>query len=147
MRNPTGRMASDEARGVKLLHLMLLVAGVFVALVFLTMVRLRGPILVPDSATPVIAYSFAGIALTATAFAVLLLRGRIPPRAPGEGINDYWSSGQARQRCIFLWVLCENAGIISGTGFLLTGHLSPFITQAIALIALGWFNPARLAGE
>jgi hypothetical protein len=77
--------ASEQARGVRLLHLILLGAGLLVAVVFLIMVRLRGPILVPDAGTPVIAYSFAGIALTAVSFAVLLVRRRIPERASSEG--------------------------------------------------------------
>jgi hypothetical protein len=111
------------------------------------MVRLRGPILVPDAATPVIAYSFAGIALTAVAFALLLVRGRIPERASSEGIDDYWGNGTVRGRAVLLWILCENAGIVSGTGFLLTGHLAPFVTQALALMALAWFAPSRIAQE
>ena len=132
---------------MKRLHLLLLGAGVLVAVVFLIMVRVRGPILVPDASTPLIAYSFAGIALTAVAFAVLLVRSRIPARPSSEGINEYWSNGTVRGRAVLLWILCENAGIVSGTGFLLTGHMAPFLTQAIALMALGWYAPPRIARE
>ncbi|HKP28600.1 MAG TPA: hypothetical protein VJU15_04330 [Gemmatimonadales bacterium] len=145
MQSSAELIASEQARGVKTLHLILLGAGVLVAVVFLMLVRLRGPILVPDAATPVIAYSSAGIALTAVAFAVLLVRGRIPERASSEGGNDYWSNGAVRGRSVLLWILCENAGIVSGTGFLLTGHMAPFLTQAVALMALAWFAPSRIA--
>ena len=138
---------SEQARGAKVLHLILLGSGLLVAVVFLIMVRLRGPILAPDAGTPVIAYSFAGIALTAVSFAVLLVRRRIPERASSEGPNNFWSNGTVRGRAVLLWILCENAGIVSGTGFLLTGHLAPFVTQAIALMALAWFAPARITQE
>lgn len=127
------------------LHLILLGAGIFVAVVFLALVRLRGPILVPDASTPIIAWSFAGISLTAVAFALLIVRGRIPARASGEGVIDYWGNGTVRGRSVLLWILCENAAILSGTGFLLTGHLAPFLVQAIALLALAWFAPSRIA--
>jgi len=147
MHSSAEKFASEQARGVKLLHLILLAAGVLVAVVFFLMVQLRGPILVPDSATPMIAYSFAGIALTAVAFAVLIIRGKIPARASSEGLNDYWGNGTVRGRSLLLWILCENAGIISGTGFLLTGHLAPLLAQAVALVALVWFAPPRIAGE
>jgi hypothetical protein len=147
MQGSTEKFTSEQARGVKVLHLVLLVAGVLVAVVFFFLVRLRGPVLVPDSATPVIAFSFAGIGLTIVAFAVLLVRARIPERGAGEGSNDYWANGSVRQRSLLLWILCENAGIIAATGFLLTGHLAALLTLAIALIALAWFAPARIAGE
>ena len=147
MQSPVEKLAGGEERGVRVLHLILLGAGFLVAVVFLIMVRLRGPVLVPEAATPVIAYSFAGIALVAVAFAVLLVRGRIPERGSGEGLSDFWGNSTVRGRAVLLWILCENAGIVSGTGFLLTGHMAPFVTQAIALMALAWFAPARIAGE
>jgi len=136
----------DVTRGVKLLHLILLGGGVLVALVFVLMVKLRGPILVPDSGTEVIAFSFAGIGLTAVAFAVLLLRPRIPERGSSEQLSDYWRAGTARQRSLILWIICENAGIIAALGFLLTGHFAALAVLALALMALAWFGPARLAG-
>ena len=147
MQSSAERTASGAAHGVRILHLILLGAGVLVAVVFLLLVRVRGPILVRDAGTPVLAYSFAGIVLTAVAFAILLVRGRIPERASNEGLNEFWGNGSVRGRAVLLWILCENAGIVSGTGFLLTGHLSPFVTQAIALLALAWYAPGRLAQE
>jgi hypothetical protein len=137
----------EPTRGVKLLHLILLGGGVLIALVFVIMVKLRGPILVPDSGSQVIAFSFAGIGLTAVAFAVLLLRPRIPERASSEALTDYWSAGVARQRSLVLWILCENAGIIAALGYLLTGHLVALAVMGIALIALAWLGPARIAEE
>jgi hypothetical protein len=147
MQSSAEQAASEQARGARVLHLILLGAGFLVAVVFLILVRLRGPILVPDAGTPVIAYSFAGIALTAVVFAALLVRSRIPERASSQGLDGFWANGTVRGRAVLLWILCENAGIVSGTGYLLTGHGAPFVTQAIALMALAWFAPARIAQE
>ena len=136
---------AGTTRGVKLLHLILLGAGVLVAIAFLVMVQLRGPILLTDSSTEVIAYSFAGIGVTAVAFAVLLLRPRIPSRGREESSDAYWSSGVNRSRSILVWIIAENAGIISSLGFLLTGHVAPLVGLALALAVLAWFNPSRIA--
>jgi hypothetical protein len=106
--------------------------------------QLRGPILVPDSGTPVIAYAFAGIGLTAVAFAALLMRPRLAPRTRGESLEAYWGS-PARQRALVLWIICENAGIMSALGYLMTGHLAPIASLGIALGVLAWFSPSRLA--
>ena len=137
----------DVTRGVRVLHLVLLGGGVLIALIFVIMVKLRGPILEPDSGSQVIAFSFAGIGLTAVAFAVLLLRPRIPERAASEALRDYWGAGTARQRSLMLWIICENAGIIAALGYLLTGHFAALAAMGIGLMALAWFGPARIAGE
>ena len=147
MQRSAEKNTSGQASGIRMLHLIMLGAGVLVALVFHLMTRLRGPILIPDSATPVMAYAFAGIAMTAVAFAVLLLRPRIPERGSSEAVNDYWSNGAVRQRALIMWVVCENAAIIAGLGYLLTGHLAALITAGLALVALAWFGPSRIAGE
>lgn len=137
----------EPTRGVKLLHLILLGGGVIIALVFVVMVKVRGPILVPDSGTQVIAVSFAGIGLTAVAFAVLLLRPRIPGRASTEPLTAYWSIGAVRQRSLVLWIICENAGIVAALGYLLTGNLAALAVMGIALMALAWLGPARIAAS
>ena len=103
MQGSARETAGGAAHGARILHLILLGSGILVAVVFLVMVQVRGPILVPDSATPMVAYAFAGIALTAVAFAVLIVRGRIPPRASSEGPNDYWANGTARGRASTRW--------------------------------------------
>jgi hypothetical protein len=147
MQSSAEKLASEAPRGMKLLHLILLGTGVLTALVFVVLIRVRGPFLVPDSATPVIAFAFAGIGLTLVAFTVFLLRPRIPVRGSGQALTDFWSSGPARGRSVLVWILCENASILAGVGYLLTGHVVGLVTIAIALIALAWFNPARLADE
>ena len=131
---------------MNLLHLILLGGGVLTTLIFLVMVRLRGPILPADSSTPVIAYAFAGIALTAVAFAVLLLRPRIPERKASEPLLDYWGNGTVRSRSLLVWIVCENGAIIAGLGYLLTGHLAALVALGLALVALAWYGPARIAG-
>ena len=147
MQGSEEKHASGQARGIRLLHWILLGAGGFVTLVFHVMTRLRGPILPGDSSTPVIAYAFAGMALTAVAFAVLLLKPRIPERARSETLDGYWNNRSVRQRALILWVVCENAAIIAALGFLLTGHLASLIAAGLALVALAWYGPSRLAGE
>ena len=146
MQASAGKDVGEQARGIRLLHLILLGSGVLVALVFHVMTRSRGPILTPDSATPVIAYAFAGIGLTIVAFAVLLVRPRIPERGSGEGLNEFWGHPAVRRNSMLLWVFCENGAIISATGYLLTGHLAAVVSMAIGLVALAWFGPARIAG-
>jgi hypothetical protein len=147
MRTSAEKHQGEQARGVRMLHLLLLGSGVVVALAFHFMTRLRGPILTPDSATPVIAYAFAGIGLTIVAFAVLLIRPRVPARPSSQGLNEFWGTAAVRGKALLLWVLCENGAIISGTGYLLTGHLATLVSMAIGLVALAWYGPARLAGE
>ena len=141
------KQVNGQARGIRLLHLVLLVSGGLVALVFHIMTRSGGPILTPDSATPVIAYAFAGIGLTMVAFAVLLVRPKIPVRAAGEGSNEFWANPAVRRNSMLLWVFTENGAIISATGYLLTGHLAAVVSMAIGLVALAWFGPARIEGE
>jgi hypothetical protein len=138
--------AFDEARGVKLLHLILLGFGVLVALAFVVMVSLRGPILQVDSGTSVIGWSMAGVALITVAFAVLLVRPRVPSRSASTPPAEYWSPA-TRSPSMLLWILCENAGVIAGLGYLLTGMLVALAVQGIALLALAWYSPSRLADE
>lgn len=138
--------AFDEVRGIKLLHLMLLGFGVLVALVFVVMVSLRGSIFQVDSGTNIIGWSMAGISLTAVAFGVLLVRPRIPARPASTLPGDYWNPA-TRAPSVLLWILCENAGVIAGLGYLLTGLLVALAVQGIALLALAWYSPSRLADE
>ena len=139
---------AGTTRGVRLMYLILLGAAVLVAIAFMVMVQLRGPILVRDSGTEVIAWSFSGIGVTAVAFGVLLVRPRIPPRAPEESIDGYWGgTSVARARSMLLWIIAENAGMVSALGYLLTGHLAPLAALALALAVLAWFNPSRIASS
>lgn len=138
--------AFDETRGVKLLHLILLGFGVLVALAFVVMVSLRGPILQLDSGTSVVGWSMAGVALTTVAFAVLLVRPRVPSRAASTPSAEYWNPA-TRAPSMLLWILCENAGVIAGLAYLLTGLLVALAVQGIGLLALAWHSPSCLADE
>ena len=138
--------ALDEARGVRLLYLILVGGGALVALVFIMMVTFRGPILQPDSGTNAIAFAMAGVSLTAVAFAALLLRPRVPARPPSMPVSEYWTPA-SRAPSLLVWIVCENAGIVSALGYLLTGRFVTLVPLAIALLALAWYSPARLADE
>ena len=135
-----------RTKGVKQLHLILLVSLALIAVAFVLVVQSRGQLLVPDSGTTVIGYAFAGIGLTAIAFGILFFRPRVEPRPPGLALEEYWTA-QARGRAMAVWILIDNGGIFAATGYLITGELAAGAVAGIAVLALAWFSPARLADE
>ncbi len=137
----------DERRGIRLFHLILVVGLTVIGAVFLLLVlKLLGPQLAPGTTTDIIAFALAGIAITSVAFAVLFARPRIPERRPAQSVLEFWTP-QTRGSSMLVWILLEGGGTLAAVGYLLTGHMVPLAVYGIALLALVWYSPARIAGE
>lgn len=135
-----------QARAARLLHLVLTIGAAVFSATFVLLVTFRGPLLLPDASTRVIAFAFAGLGLTAVAFAGFLLRPRVPARTREQSVEEFWTP-PVRSRAMLLWIVCENGAIMAGLGYVLTGSLVPLAVIAFAMVALVWYSPARLAGE
>lgn len=137
----------DERRGIRLLHLILVAGLTVIGAVFLLLVlKLLGPQLAPGPTTDIIAFSLAGMAITSVALAVLFARPRVPERRAAQSVLEFWTP-ETRGSSMLVWILLEGGGTVAAVGYLLTGHLVPLAVYCIALLALVWYSPARLAGE
>jgi hypothetical protein len=103
--------------------------------------RLRGGPLLADP-VPVAVYLTTGLALMLVVL-VVLLRPRFLARET-RGAVEQPASG--RSGPILLWALLDAAGTLGAVGYLLTGAVAPLVSAAIALVALLWHSPHRLAG-
>lgn len=136
-----------ERRGTRLLHLILVVSLTAIGAVFLLLVlKLLGPQLAPGPTTDIIAFALAGMAITTVAFAGLFARPRVPERRAGQSALQVWTP-ETRAPAMLLWILLEGGGTVAMVGYLLTGHVVPLAVYCIALLALIWYSPGRLAGD
>lgn len=131
-------------RGVRIIHLALVIGLVLVAGVFY-IVRQR----------PGVSFGFrqpaglimAGIALVNLVIALGFLAPRVPQRPVDQSADDYWTRNEIRGAAIILWAMVEAAAVLAWLGYLMTGAWVPAAVGLLAIAALTLLRPARLEGS
>jgi len=108
---------------------------------------LGGPFLGAAPVARLLRYLLAGSGLLAVVAALLLLRPRLPPRAPGASQDQYWSQASTFVAALRLWMIVEGGGSIAAVGYILAGGLETIVVAGVALGILALSGPARLSGE
>ena len=99
-----------------------------------------GPLLRDDLATArIIAYAAIGVAATIIAVVILVLKPRVPARAPGQSVEQYWRTPASTQTVLLMWFLLEAGAVLAAVAFLLSGEVIAAVASAIA-IAVFWMN-------
>ncbi len=106
-----------------------------------------GPFLGPMEATGVIGFAMTGAAFMTIAAGVTVLRGRLPPRAASQPVDEYWKDPATVQAALLLWTVVEGGGVIASVGWMLTGNLAAMAAALLALGALVVLSPGSLAGR
>jgi hypothetical protein len=132
--------APAVARGQRIIHLGLLVGLVVVGGTFLLLLRVNGPLTSP----PGIGVILAGVAVAMLALALIVLRGKVPPRRFDQSADDYWGTNEARSSSIMLWAAIEAAGLLSWMGYVMTGQLVPAAVALLSIVSLAMHRPSRL---
>jgi len=135
---------NGAARGVRILHAVLVIGLIVVGGVFVFVLRGLGPSLIN---TPLIGYATAGLGLANLAVVVGFFRPRIPQRRTDQSPDDYWATYEARVAAIVIWAMIEGAGLISLVGYFLTGSVVPAAVAALAIVTLIVLRPSLLEGD
>jgi hypothetical protein len=131
---------------VPLLHRLLGIALVSLAAAILVLEYLGiAPILRRDSVTPVIAYALSGAGVVLAAVALLILKPRVPDRAPGQSVEQYWTRPEIGARVLPVWLLLESAGMLPAVGYLMTGELVTAFVAGLAILVYWWHGPDVIA--
>ena len=131
-------------RGVRIIHLALVIGLVLVAGVFYILRQQPG---VSFGFGPSIGLIMAGIALVSLVIALGFLARRVPQRPADQTPDVYWTRNEIRGAAIILWAMVEGAALLSWLGYLLTGAWVPAAVGLLAIAALTLLRPARLEGS
>ena len=131
-------------RGVRIIHVALVIGLVLVAAVFYILRQQPG---VSFGFGPSIGLIMAGIALVSLVIALSFLAPRVPPRPADQTPDVYWTRNEIRGAAIILWAMVEGAALLSWLGYLLTGAWVPAAVGLLAIAALTLLRPARLEGS
>lgn len=105
------------------------------------------PLLKPPESMAWLAYVFAGIAAAMVAFAIGVVKPRVPVRDLAQPVEEYWATTAIATQITLVWFLLEGALILCGVGFLLTGA---GITVVVLCVAFAFFwsvGPAAFGGN
>ena len=130
------------ARGLRIIHLGLVVGLALVGLVFFAVLRMNGALAAPRG----LGFVLAAVALAILGLAVTVLRGKIPTRRFDQSADDYWSTNEARGPSIVLWAAVDAAGLLAWMGYVMSGHIAPALVGLLSILALVLLRPSRLEG-
>jgi len=130
-------------RTIRVVHRVLLAGVVLIGAVFLVIMQVLGGAL--NAGLALAGYAFAAVALALLLVAGFLVRPRLPERTAAQSEEEYWQDGRVRSAAVLVWVLCEGAAIVGWVGFLLAGVTVAAAVGVLALGALLWHSPGRLA--
>ncbi len=99
------------------------------------------PLLTVGGDVALIGYILAFAGLIPIVLAVLVLKPRVPDRAPGQSDAAFWQV--AIYPTIPVWALFEGAGILGAVGALLTGLWAPAAVVVISLACLLLMGPGH----
>lgn len=136
--------AVPAARGIRIMHVAVLIGLILAAAVLLYLSRTIRPAL---AGSPIIAYVTAAFGFVNLLVATAFLLPRIPQRSAGEAPDDYWSRSEIRTAAIIVWALLEGSGLIALVGYYLTGGVAPVAVAGLAIGALILARPARIEGD
>jgi hypothetical protein len=91
-----------------------------------------------------LAYGMAALSIAQMGIALFVFKPRVPPRTFGQSLDEYWT-GTVATRSLVVWALLEAAGMVAGTGYLLTGEIAPVITAAVAIVVYAITGPGSFA--
>jgi hypothetical protein len=81
-------------------------------------------------------YLLSALSIVLVAVALLLLKPRVPARAPQQTVEEYWSS--AMSRVLPMWFVMEAAGMIAIVNYFLTAQTVAAIAIGISIAAFIW---------
>lgn len=84
-------------------------------------------------------YSLSALSFALVGVAVLLLRPRVPSRAPRQSAEEYWSS--ATRTILPMWFVMEAAGMTAIIGYFLTGQTVAAVAIVVSVAAFIWYGP------
>lgn len=141
-------MPGLPAASLPILHRSLGMGMTGIAVVFTGIMAVGvGPLLrEPDGGGSLIGYVMTGISLVEAAFALLLMKRRVPERRPGQSPQDFWSNTDVLNKILVVWFALTGAGTLSAIAFLLSGLPAAAIVTAF-VIAMFWMNGPGAFGK
>lgn len=138
-------MAATQATP-QLLHRFLGIGATALALVFLGMNSMSGPLLMPDDDfLPTLAYTLTGIAALVMGVALVVRKPKVPERRPGETVEAYWKRPEVGVAVFGVWFLMEGAAMLTTIGYALTGHPVVLLATGLAITAFWMTGPNAFA--
>jgi hypothetical protein len=132
---------SAQGTNVPQLHkfLGLGVTSILLMFTFLTWLGIA-PLLRDDGgAARTIAYATAGVAAVIAGVVLLVLKPKVPERAPGQSVAQYWAAPASAQKVLLVWFLLEGGAVLAAIGFVLSGETIAAVVAAITVVVF-WMN-------
>lgn len=123
----------------RLIHAALTSGVIIFAVISLLVLR---PAMAEASMPPVVLGLLLALSLASSAFAVLVMRRRVPRRNTNESADLYWTT--AATHALLTWAPLEAGALLGLVAHMLTGSSAALGVAAIALVGLIAVNPARL---
>jgi hypothetical protein len=136
------RPAPPASSAARTLHSFLIASTLIVSIGAFVAARSSGPL-----RSGIAPLDYLALVLGAAALlGIPRLRERLPPRAAGQSVDEWWA-GQLG-RAVLLWALLEFSAMLGAATLLITRQ--PWGSTALAGLAIAgllWFSPTRLAGR
>ena len=140
---PTG--TTSERKGQQAnpapLHLFLGI-GLILTVGALAVTRYLTSGLTPDPIT-LITYILGGVSGAMAVTALMVLKGQVPERRPGQTSAIYWADQKVAGAANLFWFILEGSGVVAAVAYFLEG--SPIaLVLALFCIAAFWMNGPRV---
>ena len=104
-----------------------------------------GPVLPEGRVSFVLACLLSAIGVVLATITVLVVKPRVPDRAAGQPVEQYWATPAVGMRVVNVWFLLEGAGTLAAIGYYLTGQPVAAIATGLLLMVFWTCGPNAFA--
>jgi hypothetical protein len=99
------------------------------------------PVLGHDGVTLVMTYTLSAIDVGLAVVALFVFKPRVPDRASGQSVEQYWATPEVGAKVLPVWILLEGAGTVGAVAYCLAAEPVSGIATGLTIAAFWLYGP------